>query len=55
MVMVNGRLYDTETMDEIGNNPKKRLPFFWEIDKYNQAFPWHQETQGFMDGGCTCH
>ncbi len=55
MVMINGRLYDTETMNEIGNNPKERLPFFWEMDKYNQAFPWHQETHGFMDGGCSCH
>lgn len=55
MVMINGRLYDTETMNEIGNSPKERLPFFWEMDKYNQAFPWHQETQGFMDGGCSCH
>ncbi len=55
MVMVNGRLYDTDTMNEIGNNPKERLPFFWEMDKYNQAFPWHQETHGFMDGGCSCH
>ena len=55
MVMINGRLYDTETMNEIGNHPKERLPFFWEMDKYNQAFPWHQETHGFMDGGCSCH
>ncbi|KJJ39276.1 amidohydrolase family protein [Aequorivita vladivostokensis] len=55
MVMVNGRLYNAETMNEIGNNPKERLPFFWEMDKYNQAFPWHQETHGFMDGGCSCH
>ena len=55
MVMVNGRLYDTDTMNEIGNNPQERLPFFWEMDKYNQAFPWHQETHGFMDGGCSCH
>ena len=55
MVMVNGRLYDTDTMNEIGNNPKERLPFFWEMDKYNQAFPWHQATHGFMDGGCSCH
>lgn len=55
MVMINGRLYDTETMNEIGNNPKERLPFFWEMENYNQAFPWHQETQGFMDGGCSCH
>ncbi|MCG2419000.1 amidohydrolase family protein [Aequorivita sp. F47161] len=55
MVMINGRLYDAETMNEIGNHPKERLPFFWEMDNYNQAFPWHQETHGFMDGGCSCH
>jgi imidazolonepropionase-like amidohydrolase/Tol biopolymer transport system component len=55
MVMINGRLYDAETMNEIGNNPKERLPFFWEMDKYNQAFPWHQDTHSFMDGGCSCH
>ncbi len=55
MVMINGRLYDADTMNEIGNTPKERLPFFWEMDNYNQAFPWHQETHGFMDGGCSCH
>ena len=55
MVMLNGRLFDADTMNEIGNHPKDRLPFFWEIDGYNQAFPWHEETQGFMDGGCSCH
>ncbi|MGO3183179.1 MAG: amidohydrolase family protein [Aequorivita sp.] len=55
MVMINGRLYDAMTLNEIGNHPKERLPFFWEMDGYNQAFPWHQETHGFMDGGCTCH
>ena len=55
MVMINGRLYDADTMNEIGHSPKERLPFFWEMDNYNQAFPWHQETHGFMDGGCSCH
>ena len=29
-VMVNGRLYDAETMDEIGNYQKKRGKFYWE-------------------------
>jgi imidazolonepropionase-like amidohydrolase len=29
-VMVNGRLYDAETMNQIGNHPKKRGQFFWE-------------------------
>lgn len=29
-VMINGRLYDAETMNEIGNNPKERPSFYWE-------------------------
>ncbi|MAO09673.1 MAG: hypothetical protein CMC07_01965, partial [Flavobacteriaceae bacterium] len=55
MVMVNGRLYDANTLNEIGNHPKERAPFWWENNKYNQAFPWHQETESFMRGGCGCH
>lgn len=29
-VMKNGRMYDANTMDEIGNHPKKREKFYWE-------------------------
>ncbi|MEX2189285.1 MAG: amidohydrolase family protein, partial [Bacteroidota bacterium] len=29
-VMINGRLYDAETMNEIGNSPKQRPKFHWE-------------------------
>ena len=29
-VMVNGRLYDTSTMDEVGATPKKRSRLFFE-------------------------
>lgn len=53
--MVNGRLYDTETMNEIGNHPKERAPFYWEMNKYNAAFPWHESSNGFMKNGCGCH
>jgi len=28
-VMVNGRLYDAATMNEIGNHPHERKPFYW--------------------------
>ncbi len=28
--MVNGRLYDASTMNEIGNHSRERLPFWWE-------------------------
>jgi imidazolonepropionase-like amidohydrolase len=30
MVMLNGRLYDAHTLNEIGNHPRQRLPFWWE-------------------------
>ena len=53
--MVNGRLYDTETMNEIGNEPKERNKFYWENNRYNEAFPWHEITNSFMhEGGCGC-
>ncbi len=32
--MVNGRLFDARTMDQIGNHPAKRGPFFWELEPY---------------------
>jgi len=52
--MVNGRLYDTETMNEIGNHESKRGKFYWENSKYNAAFPWHEESQSFTRETCGC-
>ncbi len=48
--MINGRLYDTETMNEIGNYDKPRSPFYWELSDYAPAFDWHGETHT----GCSC-
>ncbi|MEZ2413675.1 amidohydrolase family protein [Muriicola sp. E247] len=53
--MVNGRLYDTTTMNEIGNTEKSRTQFWWENNKYNEAFPWHDAAQSFTRPGCGCH
>ncbi|WP_299443083.1 amidohydrolase family protein [uncultured Aquimarina sp.] len=53
--MVNGRLYDTDTMNEIGNTSKERTKFWWENTKSNTAFPWHEASQSFMKPGCGCH
>jgi len=53
--MINGRLYDTETMNEIGNTPKERGKFYWENSKYNEAFQWHEESQSFTQPGCGCN
>lgn len=50
--IANGRMYDTETMNEVGNEAKKRSPFYWENNKYNAAFPWHEESNSFQHQNC---
>ena len=44
--MVNGRLYDAEQMNEIGNHSKQRTKFYWEQGKNVISFPWHDKTVG---------
>jgi len=43
-VMVNGRLYDAETMNEMGNYNIKRTKFYWENGKSSGNFHWHEHT-----------
>jgi imidazolonepropionase-like amidohydrolase/Tol biopolymer transport system component len=47
--MVNGRMYDAETMNELGNHDRKRSAFFWEVPGYNASFGWHSITHGDGD------
>ena len=49
--MVNGHLYDAETMNELGNVNKTRTRFYWETNKTAMSFPWHDATE---QGSCTC-
>jgi Tol biopolymer transport system component len=44
--MANGRLYDTSTMNEIGNRKMTRGKFYWELMKTGSSFPWHMSTHG---------
>lgn len=53
--MVNGRLFDADTMNEVGNDPKERETFYWEHAKHNSAFPWHESSQSFTLPGCGAH
>lgn len=46
--MVNGRLYDAETMNEVGNYSKEHSPFYWETGKNAGSFPWY-ETEGHLE------
>jgi imidazolonepropionase-like amidohydrolase/Tol biopolymer transport system component len=48
--MVNGRLYDTKTMNEIGNYQTPRGLFPWEGNDYSPTFDWHGNTHV----GCSC-
>jgi imidazolonepropionase-like amidohydrolase/Tol biopolymer transport system component len=52
--MINGRLFDSETMNEIGNADKKRTKFYWELDGSGLAYPYYGESNGFMSVRCAC-
>lgn len=52
--MVNGRLYDSETMNEVGNYDNKRRPFYWEMEGSGNAYPFNIQTESFMQSKCAC-
>ena len=53
--MINGRLYDVTTMNEIGNYNTPRTKFYWENGKYNQGVPFNFNTNSFTSPTCSCH
>ncbi len=53
--MINGRLYDINSMNEIGNYNKKRTKFYFEINGYNQGVPVNMNTNSFTTPTCSCH
>ncbi|MCG2590187.1 amidohydrolase family protein [Rhodohalobacter sulfatireducens] len=52
--MVNGRLYDASTMNEVGNHPDERLPFWWEQLDYDEQFDWHAIIESDNIIQCSC-
>ncbi|GAB2779711.1 amidohydrolase family protein [Rhabdobacter roseus] len=50
--MVNGRLYDAETLHETGHTNQPRTKFYWENVRFGQSFHWHQEAH--THEGCSC-
>lgn len=52
--MVNGRLYDAATMNEVGNYDKKRSKFYFELDGSGNAWPMMTEGRGLMPSQCAC-
>ena len=53
MVMVNGRLFDAETMNQIGNHPEERKPFYWQRDEVDDRFIW-LPAEITIDSAQTC-
>jgi imidazolonepropionase-like amidohydrolase len=49
-VMVNGRMFDSMTMSELGNHPRERRPFYWENPRVSDAFVWQHDE----DAHATC-
>lgn len=52
--MVNGRLFDSATMNEVGNQSKERLPFWWEREGFNNKFDWQSVSIGAAGLHCSC-
>ncbi|TAK47753.1 MAG: amidohydrolase [Saprospiraceae bacterium] len=50
--MVNGRLYDAATMNEIGNYDRKRTKFYFEQPGSGNGYPYFLETNSFMTPQC---
>ncbi|UKJ07746.1 amidohydrolase family protein [Solitalea lacus] len=53
-VMLNGRLYDAESMNEIGNYNRPRGKFFWEEGNNSENFQFNSLTNSFLHSGCSC-
>jgi imidazolonepropionase-like amidohydrolase/Tol biopolymer transport system component len=52
--MINGRLYDAATLNEVGNQQKERTEFYWEREGSGNAYPFYEETRSFMPTQCVC-
>ena len=52
--IINGRIYDAHTMNEIGNNPTERQKFYWEEDGSAMGYPFYLETMSHMQAQCSC-
>ena len=55
MVMVNGRLFDTHTMNQVGNHPQERAPFYWQRENVDDSMIWMPAGHVIQAGpSCSC-
>ena len=53
-VMVNGRIYAAETMNETGRIQKNRTKFHWAMGDASSAFDWHEQSEANTYETCSC-
>jgi len=52
--MVNGRLYDAATMNEVVRRERKRSKFYWEMEGSGNGWPLNLESHSMMKPRCVC-
>jgi imidazolonepropionase-like amidohydrolase len=52
--MINGKLYESETMEEYGKDKPKRNKFYWEMPNASQSYQLDSETNSFSHPHCVC-
>lgn len=51
--IINGRIYESENMKEIGNYNKVREKFWWESEKFD-GYDFHHRLHNFTTPSCLC-
>jgi imidazolonepropionase-like amidohydrolase/Tol biopolymer transport system component len=52
--VINGRIYDATTLNELGNRPRTRSKFYWEQHQHADYFPWHEASHNIHRVQCSC-
>lgn len=53
--MVNGRLFDSATMNELGQQTRERKAFWWEMEGVDSEFDWQALSRSAGEIQCSCH
>lgn len=53
--MANGRLFDSATMNELGNHSRERNAFWWEMEGIDSEFNWEALSRSAGEIQCSCH